>query len=70
MKAIRKKLKGYFGMSRVQLSLGYITIQGGALLLVGFTDSDWTGDFDDRKSTASCVFSLGSEPVTWACKKQ
>ena len=26
--------------------------------------------YDDRKSTAGYVFSLGSGPVTWACKKQ
>ena len=39
-------------------------------MLVGFTDSDWAGDPDDRKSTAGYVFSLGSRPVTWACKKQ
>jgi hypothetical protein len=38
--------------------------------LVGFTDSDWADDPDDRKSTAGYVFSLGSRPVTWACKKQ
>eukprot|EP00253_Pinus_taeda_P025747 PITA_25747 len=41
-----------------------------APLLVGFTDSDWAGDPDDRKSTASYVFTLGSGPITWACKKQ
>jgi hypothetical protein len=29
MKTIGKKLKEYFGMSEVQFSLGYITIQGG-----------------------------------------
>eukprot|EP00253_Pinus_taeda_P005946 PITA_05946 len=39
-------------------------------LLVGFTDSDWAGDPDDRKSTAVYVFTLGSGPITWACKKQ
>jgi hypothetical protein len=43
---------------------------GGTPLLVGFTDSDWAGDPDDRKFTAGYVFSLGSGPVTWACKKQ
>eukprot|EP00253_Pinus_taeda_P031205 PITA_31205 len=41
-----------------------------APLLVGFTDSDWAGDADDRKSTAGYVFTLGSGPITWACKKQ
>eukprot|EP00253_Pinus_taeda_P028008 PITA_28008 len=39
-------------------------------LLVGFTDSDWAGDLDDQKSTAGYVFTLGSRPITWACKKQ
>eukprot|EP00253_Pinus_taeda_P005687 PITA_05687 len=39
-------------------------------LLVGFTDSDWAGDPDDRKSTACYVFTLGSGRITWACKKQ
>eukprot|EP00253_Pinus_taeda_P008239 PITA_08239 len=39
-------------------------------LLVGFTNSDWAGEHDDRKSTTGYVFTLGSGPVTWACKKQ
>ena len=38
--------------------------------MVGFTDSDWAGDLDDQKSTVGYVFSLGSRPITWACKKQ
>ena len=38
--------------------------------MVGSTDSDWVGDPNDQKSTAGYVFSLGSGPVTWACKKQ
>jgi hypothetical protein len=43
---------------------------GGNPLLVGFTDLDWADDPDAQKSTACYVFSLGSRPVTWACKKQ
>eukprot|EP00253_Pinus_taeda_P005249 PITA_05249 len=39
-------------------------------LLVGFIASDWAGDPDDRKSTTCYVFTLGSGPITWACKKQ
>ena len=39
-------------------------------MLIGFTDSDWAGDLDDRKSTAGYVFTLGSGPITWSCKKQ
>eukprot|EP00253_Pinus_taeda_P001533 PITA_01533 len=39
-------------------------------LLVGFSNFDWVGDLDDRKSTAGYVFTLGSGPIIWACKKQ
>eukprot|EP00253_Pinus_taeda_P007458 PITA_07458 len=39
-------------------------------LLVGFTDSDWDGNPDDQKSTVSYAFTLGSGPITWACKNQ
>ena len=45
----------------VQFGIHYIS--GGTPLLVGFIDSDWDDDPDDRKSTAGYVFSLGSGPV-------
>ncbi|XP_074301007.1 secreted RxLR effector protein 161-like [Silene latifolia] len=38
--------------------------------LIGYTDSDWAGDLDDRKSTSGSVFLLGSGAVTWSSKKQ
>ena len=38
--------------------------------MVGFTNSDWVSDPDDRKSTTGCVFTLASRPIAWACKKQ
>ena len=38
--------------------------------MVGFIDSYWAGDPDDRKSTVGYVFTLGSGPITWTCKKQ
>ncbi|XP_049410533.1 uncharacterized mitochondrial protein AtMg00810-like [Solanum stenotomum] len=38
--------------------------------LLGFTDSDWGGSVDDRKSTSGNVFSLGSGAITWSSKKQ
>jgi hypothetical protein len=55
----------------VHFSLVYIIVQGGGgPLLVGFTDSDWVDDPDDHNSTTGYVFSLGSGPITWSCKKQ
>lgn len=38
--------------------------------LIGFTDSDWAGSLDDRKSTSGNCFSFGSGVVTWSSKKQ
>ncbi|GKV27140.1 hypothetical protein SLEP1_g36344 [Rubroshorea leprosula] len=38
--------------------------------LVGFTDSDYAGDLDDRKSTSGLVFMLGSGAISWSSKKQ
>ena len=70
MKVTGKQQKEYFDIFEVQFSFGFITVQGGEPLLVGFTDSDWADDPDDRKSNAGYVFSLGSGPVSWACKKQ
>jgi len=39
-------------------------------ILTGFTDSDWAGSTDDRKSTSGFVFNLGSGAVSWSSKKQ
>lgn len=38
--------------------------------MIGFGDSDLTGDLNDRKSTTWYVFMLGTTAVSWALKKQ
>ena len=38
--------------------------------LISFTDSDWAGCLDDRKSTTGVLFSLGSRAISWSSKKQ
>lgn len=38
--------------------------------LFGFTDSDWAGSLDDRRSTSGNIFTLGSGAITWSSKKQ
>jgi hypothetical protein len=40
------------------------------LQLVGYTDSDFAGSIDDRKSTSGYAFHLGTGVVAWASKKQ
>jgi hypothetical protein len=38
--------------------------------LHGFTDSDWAGITEDRKSTSGMCFSLGSAMISWSNRKQ
>ena len=38
--------------------------------LVGYSDSDWSKDMDDRKSTIGFVFYMGDTAFTWVSKKQ
>jgi hypothetical protein len=38
--------------------------------LVGYFDSDWSGDLDDRKSTSGFVFFMGNTIFTLFLKKQ
>ncbi|XP_070672122.1 secreted RxLR effector protein 161-like [Malus domestica] len=42
----------------------------GRSVLTGFTDSDYAGDLDDRRSTSGHVFMMGSGTISWASKKQ
>ena len=38
--------------------------------LYGFTDNDWAGSLDDRKSTLGKIFSLGLGEITWSSEKK
>ncbi|GAU28376.1 hypothetical protein TSUD_257040 [Trifolium subterraneum] len=40
------------------------------LEFVGWSDSDYAGDLDDRKSTSGFVFMLGTSAISWSSKKQ
>jgi hypothetical protein len=38
--------------------------------LHGFTDSDWVGSAEERKSTSGMCFILGSAMISWSSSKQ
>ena len=38
--------------------------------LIGYSDSNWGGDTDDRYPTTSYSFILGGGTTTWAAQKQ
>lgn len=46
------------------------TIKVIVFLLKGYTDADWAGNIDDRRSTSGYRFSVGSVVISWCRKKQ
>jgi hypothetical protein len=47
-----------------------IAFTPGPIQLSAYTDADWAGDPDDRRSTSGYLVYLGSNPITWSAKKQ
>lgn len=37
---------------------------------IGYSDADWAGDREDRRSTSGYVFQIAKGPVSWRSKKQ
>ncbi|XP_050877358.1 secreted RxLR effector protein 161-like [Lathyrus oleraceus] len=52
------------------VSLGMFYSNSYKYKLVGYSDSDWCGDIDDRKSTFGYVFFMENTAFTWLSKKQ
>ena len=47
-----------------------LTFRGPLTALTGYTDADWAGDQDTRRSTSGFVFNLGSGAISWSSKRQ
>ena len=47
-----------------------ITFGGGDLTIQGYSNSDWAGDKEERKSTSGYVFMLNNGPISWCSKRE
>jgi hypothetical protein len=63
VKSILRYIKG-------TTTLGLLYKKGGDFTLTGYTDADWGGDLDERKSTGAFIFTVGNTPISWSSRKQ
>jgi hypothetical protein len=52
------------------IKIGLKICRSNSLLVSGFSDADWTGCLDDRRSTGGFAIFLGSNLVSWSAQKQ
>jgi hypothetical protein len=55
---------------KLTVTHGLLIRKSGSTLLSAFSDADWAGCLDDRKSTDGFVIFMGSNLVSWSGKKQ
>ncbi|UYV85057.1 K02A2.6-like, partial [Cordylochernes scorpioides] len=63
LKRIFKYLKG-------TLDSGILYKRKDVIKLIGYSDSDFAGDIDTRRSTSGYIFLLAGGPVTWTSQRQ
>ena len=52
------------------ISLGLLYSKDKGKECTGYSDADWAGDLNDRKSTSGFVFKLSGAAISWRSKKQ
>ncbi|MDL1135888.1 reverse transcriptase domain-containing protein, partial [Yersinia pestis] len=63
-------VKRIFRYLKGTMELGIWYPKGKSFTLVAYSDADWAGCIDDRKSTSGGAFYLGDRLVAWHSKKQ
>ena len=51
-------------------NFGLLYAKEGSKECVGYSDADWAGDLDNRRSTSGYVFKISGAAVSWRSKKQ
>jgi histone deacetylase 1/2 len=64
--AVKRILRYIRGTLNLGLKIGVSK----SMLASAFSDADWAGDVDDRRSTGSFVVFLGNNLVSWSARKQ
>ena len=62
-----KRVLRYLKQTR-DLNLTYVKDLPEAI--IGYSDADWAGDVQDRRSTSGNVFLLGGDAIKWSSRKQ
>jgi histone deacetylase 1/2 len=52
------------------IDMGLYFAKYGSLLLSAFSDADWAGDSDDRRSTRGFAVFFGGNLISWGSRKQ
>ena len=52
------------------MQLGILYGKDGSEGSVSYSDADWAGDTDDRKSTSGCMFQISEAAISWNSKMQ
>ena len=63
-------IKSIFRYLKGTMEFGLWYPKGNELTMVAYTDADWAGSIDDRKSTSGAALYLGNCLVAWSSKKQ
>jgi hypothetical protein len=68
--AVKRVLRYLKGTRELGIKYSAAAMASGGCLLVGYSDSDWAGDIDTRRSTTAYVFMIAGGAVSWTSKLQ
>jgi len=61
-------VKRIFRYLKGTINYGLLYSENASLDCVGFSDADWAGDLNDRKSTSGYTFQMSGATVSWRSK--